>query len=66
MKRKSAYPVASASNTAHQEHAPKLSGKIAKIVTPRNVPAAKLISAQSGLCDSCSDALIHPPARAKT
>jgi hypothetical protein len=66
MKKKSAYPVVSARNTAHQEHAPKLSGKIAKIVTPRSVPAAKLISAQSGLCANCSEALMHPPARAKT
>src|SRR6266700_5190106 len=66
IKKNSAYPVATASNTAHQEEAPKLSGKIAKIVTPRSVPAAKLISAQSCLCASCSDVLIHPPATAKT
>src|ERR1051326_7498527 len=62
MKKNSAYPVASARNTAHQEEAPKLSGKIAKIVTPRSVPAAKLISAQSGLCASCTAVqLAHKP-----
>ena len=37
----------SASNTAHHGHVPKLSGKIANNVTPRSVPAAKLMSAQS-------------------
>jgi hypothetical protein len=33
---------------------------------PRRVPAAKLISAQSGLCAKCRDVLIDPPATAKT
>src|SRR5207249_1918570 len=52
--------------TAHQGLFTKLSGQIAKSVTPRRVPAAKLISAQSGLCAKCRDVLIDPPARAKT
>ena len=52
-------------DAAHHRQAPKLSGKIAKIVTPKRVPAAKLMSAQSGLCSRRSDALIEPPARAK-
>src|SRR6058998_1881187 len=66
MKKNRAYPVAAAKATAHQALSPKLSGKMAKSVTPRRVPAAKLISAQSGLCAKCSDVLIDPPARAKT
>src|SRR5438067_9764149 len=37
---------------------------MAKSVTPRSVPAAKLINAQSGLCPSRSNALIAPPMRA--
>src|SRR5206468_13017217 len=34
IKKNSAYPVATASNTAHQEETPKLSGKIGRIVSP--------------------------------
>src|SRR5438067_120583 len=48
-KKKSAYPVAAANATAHHGQSVKLSGKIAKRVTPSSVPAAKLINAQSGL-----------------
>ncbi len=65
MKKNSPYPVAAANTTAHQLLLLKLSGKIAKSVTPRSVPAARLINAQSGLCANRSDVLIHPPARAK-
>src|SRR5437660_10932944 len=65
MTKNSAYPLAAANATAHQVPSPKLSGRIAKSVTPRRVPAAKLISAQSGLCANRSDVLIDPPARAK-
>ena len=36
-----------------------------KIITPRSVPAAKLISVQSCLCASCSVVLIQPRTRAK-
>src|SRR5437870_7803749 len=65
MKKNSAYPVPAASPTAHHVLSFKLSGKIAKKVTPKSVPAARLISAQSGLCANRSDVLIDPPTRAK-
>jgi len=66
MKKKSAYPLAAANPTGNQPLLVKLSGRIANRVTPKRVPAAKLINAQSGLCVNCNDVLIDPPARANT
>ena len=65
MKKKRAYPVAPAIATIHHGFVPRLSGRIAKKVTPSRVPAAKLIKAQSGLCDNWKEALRVPPPTAK-
>ena len=63
MKKNTAYPDPAASANCHHVNASQLSGKIVNSVTPNNVPAARLINAQSRACDTAATAQ-WPPATA--